>query len=489
MDKREKDREYDALWAKYNTAIAQVQDLREQLATKQEQWSQRDKEFKRLEKLMRELCEAICAKDRKEMVLGENYSWSSLELGELILKSKKIFGEYIESRKELMGKIMDKSEERRQMIESLQEQILVLKTNPGMSNISTEELAAQIEKEKKEQKIVDAMPQTIKDAIEKGKVSITLDSKDEEDIYSEELLSNMAETNARMQITPKSIPVTPSKKNIDNKKARKEEAMKAHTINLSEYEQKMSEESWLILKIIGEKGHSIYADIENCVVREDPTITSTKMRLCMTLLANMGIFRRESITTPLTGSFHAYQLTDIGARLFKDRYNKTPVLSEMDIIMAEHDNCTHGYGIKVLADAIRNSKRYKEVSDMNRKNPISLGDGVSYIPDIICVDSNNAKIYIEYECVNHNQTNFNAKCSKMCKVTSVLNFVVPNRDRAEKIVSQIKSWIENKGATALSHITVRVCTAAQIRDKDLADNKNWKYVFHPGKSIEPVINF
>ena len=74
MDKREKDREYDALWAKYNTAIAQVQDLREQLATKQEQWSQRDKEFKRLEKLMRELCEAICAKDRKEMVLGENYS-------------------------------------------------------------------------------------------------------------------------------------------------------------------------------------------------------------------------------------------------------------------------------------------------------------------------------------------------------------------------------------------------------------------------------
>lgn len=486
---RDRDKEYDILWSKYSTAIAKAQDLQEQLMTKEKQWEKREEEFKIREKNTRDLCENILAKDSKEMVLGTDYSWSSVELNELILKSKRVFAEYVESRKDLMRKIMDKSEERRQTIESLEEQISILKTNPGVANISTEELAAQIDREKKEQKALEYMPQNIKSAVESGKATIVLEKSDEEDPYAEALLTQMADTNARMQITPKSVPVTQSKKNIENKKARREEAMKAHTINLKEYEDKMSEESWLILETIGSKGHSLYADIENSVIRENPTITSSKMRLCMNLLANMGIFRRESVINPLKGMLYIYQLTDVGTRLYKDHFNKKPVLSEMDIIMAEHDNCNHGYGIKFVAEIIRDSGLYKEVKDMNRKNPIDLGSGVSYVPDIICIDKNNVSTYIEYECVNHTQTSFNAKCSKMCKVTSVLNFIVPNKEKADKIITQIKSWIENRGAKSLGHITVRVATASQIKDKDLSQNQNWKYVFEPGKNKEPIVNF
>ncbi len=484
-----KDREYEALWAKYNTLIAKAQDLQEQLSTKQKQWEKREKDFETMEDLTRELCEDILAKDSREMVLGTDYSWATIPLIELIIKSRRVFSDYVESRKDLMRKIMDLSEERRQTIESLSEQIEILKTNPGASSISTEELAEQIKKEKEEKKIVESMPRNIKSAIDSGKASIVMDASDEDDPYSEDLLKSMADTNARMQITPKSIPVSTSKKAIENKKKRRENAMKAHTIDLKEYEEKMSDDAWLVMEAIGQKGYSLYADIENHVIHANPLITNSKIRLCINLLMNMGILNRESVTNPLKGVLHAHQMTDIGTRLYKDRFKKSPVASEMDIIMAEHDNCNHGYGIKFVAEIIRESGQYREVKDMNRKTPIDLGSGTSYVPDIICTDQNGQKTYIEYECANHTQTAFNAKCSKMCKVTTVLNFIVPNKTKADKIIGQIKSWVDNRGAKSLGHITIRVATAVQIKDKDLSKNQNWKYVYEPGKHSEPVVNF
>lgn len=487
--KQNRDSDYETLLSKYNTLLAKTQDLQEQLTTKQRQWTQREEAFKISEKLTRELCENILAKDSKEMVLGSEYSWSSVPLNELVLKAEKSFREYVETRKDLMRRIMDTSEERRQTIESLQDQILILKTNPTAVNISTEELEAQIQKEKQEKKVLQTASMNVKNAAERGVVEVAMNSADEEDPYASMLLNSMADTNARMQITPKSIPVTQTKKSLDNKKMRRENAMKAHTIDLKEYEEKMSEESWLVLEIIGTKGHSLFEDIENAVLRENPTVTTGKIRICMNLLANMGIFHRESVTNPLKGAFHVYQLTDIGTRLYKDKFHKNPVPSEMDIIMAEHDNCNHGYGIKFVADILRESDNYTEVIDKNRKNPIQIGSGVTYIPDIVCVDKNGIKTYFEYECVNHTQTTFNAKCSKMTKVTPVLNFIVPNREKAEKIVLQIKSWIENKGAKSLGHVTIRVATAGQIKDKDLSKNASWKFVFEPSKSVEPKVNF
>lgn len=53
-------------------------------------------------KLMRELCEDILAKDSKEMVLGTDYSWSSIQINELIRKSKQSFTNYIASRTDFM---------------------------------------------------------------------------------------------------------------------------------------------------------------------------------------------------------------------------------------------------------------------------------------------------------------------------------------------------------------------------------------------------
>lgn len=107
-----------------------------------------------------------------------------------------------------------------------------------------------------------------------------------------------------------------------------------------------------------------------------------------------------------------------------------------------------------------------------------------------CIDNNDVKSYYEYECVNHTQTNFNGKCNKMCSVTSVLNFIVPNRTCADKIRGEIGKWIDNRGEGSLKNVTIRINTVSQLGEKNLQENKNWKYVFEPGKKgKEPYVNF
>lgn len=483
------DREFDTLQNKYNVAIAKAQDLQEQLLTKQKQWEKRDEDFEVVEKVTRELCEDILAKDPKEMVLGADYSWSSIPILELISKAKRVFREYNESRKDIMSKIMDQSELRRQEIESLQEQIVLMKTHPGAMDISQEELKQQIDKEKEKQKALKNLPPKIQQSMTDGEGNILMDDHDDFDDIENDLYNGIAEKDAKVQITPKSIPVTQNRKQLNKKKVRKQQKMMAHTINLKEYEEKLDDVSFKILEVIGSKGVSIYSDIEAYVLKDIPTTTQSKCRISMGILTSMSLTNKEPIQNPLKGKLYVYQLTDMGSRVYHDKYGQVPVSSEMDIIIAEHDNCVHGFGIKFIADLLRETGEYEDVSDMNRKNPIQIGSGISYIPDIICTDKNGMKTYIEYERVTHTQTNFNAKCNKMSKVTDTLNFIVPNQNDVIRIKSKIESWIKSRGQKALEHITVRVTGAFQLKGTDLSDNKNWKVVYRPGKRLEPYENF
>ena len=479
---------YNTLLNQYNIAVAKAQDLQEQLSTKMRQWEKRDEDFKTVEKLARELCSEILVKDNKEMVLGREYTWGSVPIMELIIKTRRVYQEDIAKKTDFIRKILDQSEERRQQAESLQEQIAVMKTQPGAMQISQEELIAQLEKEKKEQEALSNMPMKAREAVESGKATIVMDDKDKLNDLEEDLYADAAEINAKVQITPKSIPVTPNRKQFERKKERKKQKMMAHTINLKEYEAKLDDASWELIRIIGKEGISIYTEIETAFLQANPTISTSKCRSCIGNLTAIQITNKEPIINPLKGKLYAYHLTDMGQRLYKERFGEMPVISEIEKIIAEHDNLIHGYGIKFIADLLREKGEFSEVNDMNRKRPIEIGSGKSYIPDLVCIDENGHTDYIEYECVNHTQTAFNAKCNKMSKITNVLNFVVPNADSIAKIRNEISKWIENRGARSLSHITVRVTGACQFKDAEFNDNRTWKLVFKPGKRIEPFEN-
>ena len=98
---------YSQLLNQYHTAISKAQNYQEELAKKKEQWEKREREFNITEKLTRELCEDILAKDGEEMKLGEEYSWSSIPINKLIKKTGDVFRQYNSDRTEL-EKILNK---------------------------------------------------------------------------------------------------------------------------------------------------------------------------------------------------------------------------------------------------------------------------------------------------------------------------------------------------------------------------------------------
>lgn len=97
-------------------------------------------------------------------------------------------------------------------------------------------------------------------------------------------------------------------------------------------------------------------------------------------------------------------------------------------------------------------------------------------------------MYIEYECGNHTQTNFNGKCNKMLNFTNTLNFIVPNRKGEEIINSQVRKWIDNKGIEALNYVKIRVTSAAIIKDVNLLEDSSWHFVYNLSKREIPEVN-
>lgn len=98
------------------------------------------------------------------------------------------------------------------------------------------------------------------------------------------------------------------------------------------------------------------------------------------------------------------------------------------------------------------------------------------------------QMYIEYECGNHTQTNFNGKCNKMLNFTNTLNFIVPNRKGEEIINSQVRKWIDNKGIEALNYVKIRVTSAAIIKDVNLLEDSSWHFVYNLSKREIPEVN-
>lgn len=478
------DKSYMILLNKYNVLLAQSKDLKEQLE-KQKMESQRllDRSSV-IEKNIRELCEDILAKDPSEMKLGVEYSWDKIELLELIQKSNNAFHHYIKQKKDFMERLADECEDRGKKIESLSSQIEEMTINPAARNIDIEVLQKRSEEIQKRNELAKKMPPSVENAVHKGNIQLIQGEENDPVIEEEEsLYEGVQEIGAdiKTQITPKSIPGTSMRKKIQKKK----ESLFALE-NYQDTIDQLDDISKLIMKIIGEKGYSKELIIRSEASKLNPMISETRLRSTFKYLKGFGIIEEEIIS--IKGKFFVCYFTSKGRQIYKAIFDNSPVLSEAEKIITEHNNLIHGYGIMDVAEILRQHIEFKTISEWNRKKPINLHNGTSYIPDIICETKEGRKMYIEFECGNHTQINFNAKCNKMLSVTPILNFIVPNRKVEETIITQVNQWIKNKGQQAISHATVRITSSALIDNVNLLDNKSWHYVYILEKSITPEIN-
>ena len=479
--------DYQQLFQKYNLVVARNHDLRDQIAIKETQWQKREESFKVTEKLTRELCEQILAMDQKEMKLGKAASWSSVPLKDLILRAKTELNAYRDGQTALLNDLCRKAEDRRMEIESLQEQIVRLKTDPSARGISQEDLKKEIEKEKANQEAQKHVPKKARN----GKnVSAVEDDDDVMPRTEQHAIQTQGELEGRAQAMQNSVPATESRKNVQIRKALRRQGMgAAMTEELQKIMDEITDAGWAVIQVMGETGISPFPDIEEAVRKRVPTLTSSKIRTTVTFLTAKDVLKQEKIRLPLRKLVALTKLSVYGQMFYVRKFGKEPVPAEMDLIAKEHDNYEHGYGIRDIANAFREHEWFKSVDDACRKNPIRIADGTQYIPDILCRDQNQRAFYFEYEIGLTAQRDFNAKCAKMVSVTETLNFLAPNRQSGDHLEQQVEKWIESRGAKSLHGITVRIVSAPQIVNNDPRVDKSYQYVFKPEQNgTKPAIN-
>ena len=501
---------YEALLSQYNLAIARYQDLEEQYRTKKEQWAAKESEMKAVEENARSLCEAILAKDGGEMGLGESYTWRTIDTHTLLQKALGSYTRYNENRTDVMRKLLHAAEQRRDTIESLQDQIkrmMLQEKRKEPDPLATSlDVPPQLFSSKSGDEKEAPVPHKIKEAAKAEQIEVIIEENKDlrhDDLALEE---EMAKIGAELQrkVMEQSIPATAAKARLDTiKKAKgKASGSMAHMVDLADIEEKMTAAAWAITEAIGHDGISEYPKIEarakeiltqkteaGEISKDNLKAVESKLRTAVRALDGMGVLGKEQLKLPLRPNMYVYRLSDIGGRLYERRFGNGAVLSELEKIIAEHDNAEHGYGIIDVAKILEESGRYSSVSAFNRAKKIEVRPGVFYEPDIIATIIPKGTAYFEYERGMYTQDNFNGKCNKMAKVTRWLNFIVPNSETLEnRLIPQIRQWIESRGgAEKLKGLRVRVTPARTIKGANLQQDGSWQAVFDMTSS-EPVRN-
>ena len=478
---------YNTLQQSFLFVQAKANDLQEQLDEKSKQTETREKQFKHTEDLARILCVSILAKDRSEMVLGKPYSWSKVPIDELLVKAKQSYDSRNLERANLLNETLDLAESRRQEIEGLKDQISAIMVN---GNISDPEQVKSIGTEINRIATSNA-PYAARAAAENGSIELIVEDDntgaitvDGEDKAIEELI----EAAGAIALSANAIPTIHSKSKQKKRNEQAKKAIMSHVVDLSDWTDRMTDTMWDIIEVIGREGLPTYNDIEAKIREKDPDIKPSRLRNAMSSLVKMNVLNQVSVKTPLAPNKFFSWLDDIGKRLFIVHFNDNPVVSEVERVIAEHDNPEHGYGILELQRVLLENEIYTEVSSFNRGNPIKIDNGkYSFIPDLICKKAGvKYTEYIEYERGHHTQSDFNAKCNKMSKCTRFLNFVVPNKDVLEHILKQIDKWAESRGQKSIENLRVRVTTSVAVRDS--RGKINWLVEYDFRKSMRPTHN-
>ena len=484
------DKQFKDLLTDFKRAKAENQDLREQIKQKEAAWSKEREKVRVMEDTARTLCESILAKDKSEMVLQQDYSWRSIGTTDLLKKAINSYKNYCQERSELLTKIQDVCEARGKEIESLTDQIIrgmTDGTGQALDPEAVQKIIADAEKEKEKVKAIKKAPFKAQDAAKEGKINLIVEDEGDIEFDGEKrAIQELIDINEEVKTTSMSIPVAQSTARKRENDKRKEASMRAHVVNLQEFADRMNDMKWEILYAIGNDGFSKYPDIENSIVERNPEMAGPTIRKATSELESMTILSHDKIRLPLTPISYIYRLSEIGSRLYFEHFGKKPVVSEVEKIIAEHDNVEHGYGIIDVATMLTEKGWYDEVSAFNRvSHKVVLGKK-SYVPDIYA-EKDGQKEYFEYERGLHTQNDFNEKCNKMVQVTRVVNFIAPNVDVLKKALKpKIEAWAKKRGQESLRNVKVRLTTARQLKENDKKDDGGWLIIYNFNKSLTPV---
>lgn len=241
---------------------------------------------------------------------------------------------------------------------------------------------------------------------------------------------------------------------------------------------------WEILRVIVESGVSEMSKaklvVNKQVMDEDSPIGPDKANRLIKHMVSLNIFSQIKINTGMRW-FYVIRLTEVGQKLYIDRYHRKPTETEYQKVIREHGSAEHGYTILDAAQILQDTGKYRSISTSRKGNTLRLSEDKSCIPDIVCCLSNSMEYY-EVECGNHHQSDFNDKCDKLKSITQNLFFVAPNKETVEKkLKPQIEEWINARGRSQLqlSGVVVYLTSISELAAQ------RWTYVFNM-QSDKPI---
>lgn len=369
--------------------------LRERIAENNETRTKIDEKLKSDINRFRKFCEKILAMYRSETAPGREVAFNELSNTEICVMADNAYDRYNEERTNLIKEFLKKYEEQGRELDGLKLQFSRLLN--GEQQVALE--------------IVETAPEPRETKSENGMIEV--------DMY-----------------------------------------------NVRDVACKFNELAWLILEVLGVFGLSLRKEIiakclELAKERKLKANFSTVSRELNALENIPDMFIVDKIPLPASGIVNVVRLGRTGTAVFENRFREPPVKSEAKRIIEEHDNLKHGYGIVSLGRTLRANGIFKTVDYMNKGKGIEVvvdGRETVYVPDLVCVDKYGNRYYYEYELANHNMKNFRYKCDKMVQVSSVLRFVVPNKEIAGQLKPKIQNWINHRGQLRLRDTRVEVHT-------------------------------
>ena len=247
--------------------------------------------------------------------------------------------------------------------------------------------------------------------------------------------------------------------------------------DLNRIKEQLKPVEWDILKVIVESGVSEMSKaklvVNQQVVDDNTPVGPDKANRLIKHMETLNIFSSIKINTGMRW-FMIIRLTEIGQRLYIERYHRNPIETEYQKVIREHGSADHGYTILDVAQILKDTGKYRSVSTSRKGNTLRLSEDKSCIPDVVCCLPNGMEYY-EVECGNHHQSDFNDKCDKLKSITQNLFFVAPNKETVEKkLKPQIEAWIRARGRSQLqlSGVVVYLTSISELAAQ------RWTYVFN-----------
>lgn len=235
---------------------------------------------------------------------------------------------------------------------------------------------------------------------------------------------------------------------------------------------------------VSEEKDAKYVVIETFIEKHSSALSKDVVWRTIKTLSDSGLLDKRRIATGYR-PFNILVVTDVGKQLYRKLFLKEPPEQEHQKLKKEHSSVLHAYMIKDVKTILEKTGNFSKVTMGRKENRIALYDGKAVIPDIIGYINNIPAYFIEVECGNHNQEEFNAKCNKLVHLTRNVIIVGRSRDDVTRLLKpQVDRFIRFKHRESLrmseTHIYLFSIT-------DLSKGKFTYY--YDMSSDEPIYGF